>query len=1035
MPTQTMTPTQEQLFKLLLEIDDICKRHDIEYFLDQGTILGLVRHGGFLPWDNDLDICMTEQNYDKFVAACQEDLDPKTRRFCDNRHNREFPTVFGHYIDTTCCRMTDRTPFWDYYCGQTIDVFCLVELPGDLEENRRISNLYFAYDEYVNQSFNHYKRKTEDIWQIYQDLYKREREIGRDAVLAECEAQIFGHHYDDCTMYMCTSARMHWNTFLPKSIYDNPRMMEWNGRKFRIPGDWYTMMAINYGDRFYEVPRNPIIHSEMSHTGIPVEPYVDDFMATTDKKKFLSDRLEAKNRAAEYGVKYNRIQTPLFKGLGAVMSHELDQRIADEGVGLMELVNTNTIEAAEKLEEILGDYLPRQKHTSVEYWRGHFGHSDDADCAIMWVLLVNYANVQGMIRLLQVRMQNGLPITTDMQRIMDAGMHFRRMKKKWYYHELSDGCPEEAWVWENLPHTQEVCTWHAMYDFYARHAQGTENAPSLDECLKEALELRGEFPGSDLVAKLLADTLLERNNAVCNECPLEHADEPLHANGADGQGSTNDITSVAASDCSDRAWTLALLVEIRETSCNGFLLSEAADLLAQATEQELAQARADYEAWCEKRGELPASKPAKPKPSQKRFIDLKAHLLALATEIDETCKELGIPYAQCTHVADWARMREQFVGAQCELHVMMRSAHAIKLKKALKAKNLPNRGFEDLSTNPELPFNHIRYIDTGTTLIDADSHVPLKLPGVAVVIHPLYSAKRGVLQRRREWGHAFLKGGWPLFEAEMSEKRWKAIEETRKAESLFGSKVVARYLYSCLKKDDPKAKELIGLDAPNKYHQVKVDASMLDEAEYRPFAGIELPLPHDLDVYLDRWSGKNWSKVDKNRWKPISANRIRCISSADMGFEETAKLFADRGVDINKLQSDIRELFLWCDQELDPWKKTADTWYARARLSRDRIDIYEWLLPHADELKAASDAGDVKKLEAILEESGYLERSSAFLTYWDLGLFITPQLFEYAKEVWASQGKDTLAKRIWEKVPIQHKEQDLAAFLSGYPRY
>lgn len=1002
MPAQIMTPTQEQLFKLLLEIDDICKRHDIEYFLDQGTILGLVRHGGFLPWDNDLDICMTEPNYDKFVEACQKDLDPATRRFCDNRRNREFPTVFGHYVDTTCCRMTDRTPFWDYYCGQTIDVFCLVELPGDLEENRRISNLYFAYDEYVNQSFNHYKRKTEDIWQIYQDLYKREREIGRDAVLAECEEQIFGHHYDDCTMYMCTSARMHWNTFLPKSIYDNPRMMEWNGREFRIPGDWYTMMAINYGDRFYEVPRNPIIHSEMSHTGIPVEPYVDDFMATTDKKELLADRLEAKNRSAEYGVKYNRVQTPLFRGLGAVMSHELDQRIAEAGVDLMELVHANTIEAAKQLEAILGDYLPRQKHTSVEYWRGHFGHSDAADCAIMWVLLVNYANVQGMIRLLQVRMQNGLPITKDMQRIMDAGMHFRRMKKKWYYHELPNGCPEEAWVWENLPRTQEVRTWHAMYNFYARHLKGSTPAPSLEECLEETLTLRKEFPGSDLVAKLLADILLERNDAF---------------------------------DHSDRAWALALLFEVKETSCNGFLLSEVANLLAQATDQELAQAQADYEAWCEKRGKLPAAKPVKPKPGQKRFIDLKSHLLTLAAEIDETCKELGIPYAQCTHVADWARNRQQFLGAQCELHVMMRSAHAIKLKKALEAKRVPNRGFEDLSTNPELPFNHIRYVDTGTTFIDADSHIPLKLLGVAVVIHPLYSAKRGSVQKRLEWGHSFLKGGWSLFEAEMSEKKRKAIDWARKVESAFGSKAVAHYLYSCLKKDDPKASELLGLDAPNKCHQVKVDVAMLTKAEYRPFAGIELPLPHDLDTYLDRWSGKNWSKVDKANWKPVTANRIRCISSADMGFEETVKLLASKGVDTDKLQNDIRELFFWCDQELDPWKKAADTWYARARLSRDRIDIYEWLLPHADELKAASDAGDVAKLEELLTESGYLERSSAFLTYWDLGLFITPQLFEYAKQVWKAQNKETMADRILAKVPARHKKQDLAAFLARYPRY
>ena len=55
-----MTATQEHLLKLLLEIDEICKKHDITYFLEYGTMLGAVRHEGFIPWDADVDISMTE---------------------------------------------------------------------------------------------------------------------------------------------------------------------------------------------------------------------------------------------------------------------------------------------------------------------------------------------------------------------------------------------------------------------------------------------------------------------------------------------------------------------------------------------------------------------------------------------------------------------------------------------------------------------------------------------------------------------------------------------------------------------------------------------------------------------------------------------------------------------------------------------------------------------------------------------------------------------------------------------------------------
>ncbi|BGI52971.1 MAG: phosphorylcholine transferase LicD [Candidatus Hamiltonella defensa (Ceratovacuna japonica)] len=86
---------QAQLLLLegLKEIDRICNKHNINYWIDSGTLLGAKRHGGFIPWDDDIDICMIREDFNKFIKISESEIN-KEKYFLHTIYSDPF-----HYLN------------------------------------------------------------------------------------------------------------------------------------------------------------------------------------------------------------------------------------------------------------------------------------------------------------------------------------------------------------------------------------------------------------------------------------------------------------------------------------------------------------------------------------------------------------------------------------------------------------------------------------------------------------------------------------------------------------------------------------------------------------------------------------------------------------------------------------------------------------------------------------------------------------------------------------------------------------------------
>lgn len=128
--------------KIASEVKRICEKHGINYFMTAGTLLGAVRHGGFIPWDEDMDFGMLREDYERFIRICETELD--SRFFLQTWDtDPEYPFSYSkvrlngtHFVEG----FSEKAKMHD---GLFIDIFPFDNVPDDPKERKRQAKRYF----------------------------------------------------------------------------------------------------------------------------------------------------------------------------------------------------------------------------------------------------------------------------------------------------------------------------------------------------------------------------------------------------------------------------------------------------------------------------------------------------------------------------------------------------------------------------------------------------------------------------------------------------------------------------------------------------------------------------------------------------------------------------------------------------------------------------------------------------------------------------------------------------------------------------
>lgn len=96
---KVLTAHQTLLLEMLKDFDAVCRKHHISYQLFAGTALGAVRHHGFIPWDDDVDVILMRSEYDRLLTEAAGDFDPE-RYYVQRETARTGPCSFPSCAET-----------------------------------------------------------------------------------------------------------------------------------------------------------------------------------------------------------------------------------------------------------------------------------------------------------------------------------------------------------------------------------------------------------------------------------------------------------------------------------------------------------------------------------------------------------------------------------------------------------------------------------------------------------------------------------------------------------------------------------------------------------------------------------------------------------------------------------------------------------------------------------------------------------------------------------------------------------------------
>ena len=255
--------------EVLVQIDQICERNNIEYFASSGTLLGAIRHGGYIPWDDDLDIEMKRLDYERFLKIAEKEL-PQGYGIINPAKDSDWNNPFSRVVNTSKIPLKNERlqEFHGFPWQAGIDIFPLDYLPinkseedmmvdlfsaayilafdwdkGEMSETEKMKNLR-EVETFCNIQFTQDKPYRQQLWMLVDRIGAMYWDIGAEA--------------EEVSMiYMLAKSP---DFRMPVSCYEYAKRVPFENTTIPIPIGYEQILTVLYGGDYMTPKRGGATH-------------------------------------------------------------------------------------------------------------------------------------------------------------------------------------------------------------------------------------------------------------------------------------------------------------------------------------------------------------------------------------------------------------------------------------------------------------------------------------------------------------------------------------------------------------------------------------------------------------------------------------------------------------------------------------------------------------------------------------------------------------------------------------------------------